>query len=92
MTESVTPFHSVATIIGILNQGNFTKLEESETWDLKAGGKYYFTRNESSICAFVCGTALNGTTVDTFKIVGTHTDSPCLRIAPISDAPRYGFE
>lgn len=33
----------------------FHLLNESEDWDLKPGGRYFFTRNMSSLVAFAVG-------------------------------------
>ena len=39
----------------ILDRNGFKRLSESKSWDLKVGGKYYFTRNHSTILAFGVG-------------------------------------
>jgi aspartyl aminopeptidase len=58
---------------------------------LAAGKSYFFTRNQATIVAFSVGNKCNEG-IDLFKIVGCHTDSPCLRLAPISKIDnKYGF-
>lgn len=49
-----------------------------------------FTRNNTSLVAFVIGDQYKPTNAG-FKIVATHTDSPSLRIAPISKHSSQGF-
>ncbi len=76
--ESPTAFHSVLSIQKFLNSYGFKQLQESEKWLLETGGKYYMTKNDSALIAFVIGTediVENG-----FKMIGAHTDSPGFRI------------
>jgi len=52
-------------------------------------GKYYFTRNQSTICAFAVGGEYkqgNG-----FVMIGAHTDSPNLKIKPKFSAEAEGY-
>jgi aspartyl aminopeptidase len=57
--SSPEPFHCVETVSKTLNSQGFIELSESEPWratsSIRTGGKYYFTRNKSSIVAFVVG-------------------------------------
>ena len=48
--KSPTSFHAIETIEKELD--GFTPLSEREAWHLQPGGKYYVTRNRSSIIAF----------------------------------------
>ena len=80
------PFHVVKTVILKLNNAGFLPIDESTLWKqgnkLQKGGKYYFTRNGSSIVAFTIGELYkpgNG-----FKVIGAHTDSPNLKLKPNS--------
>ena len=81
--NSPTPFHAVKTMVAILEEHGFKQLEETEQWSLqnKSGKdeRYYVTRNDSSIVAF----NLNQPPVERgFRMVGAHTDSPCLKVKP----------
>jgi aspartyl aminopeptidase len=84
--SSPDPFHAVQTSIDLLKQGgNFQELDDNVPYasQIKPGGKYYFTRNKSTLVAFAVGSAYvpgkGG-----FKIIGGHTDSPNLKIKPRS--------
>jgi aspartyl aminopeptidase len=77
---SPSPWHAVTQVEQALTAQGFTRLNESDTWQLTQGGKYYVVRDGGSIIAFSLGQkaiAENG-----FRIVGAHTDSPGLRLKP----------
>jgi aspartyl aminopeptidase len=76
---SPTPFHAVAAMKDILDAEGFLQLNESDAWGMVKPGRYYVTRNDSSIIVFNLAGDLaeNG-----FHIVGAHTDSPCLKVKP----------
>lgn len=88
IAASPTPFHAVATVRECLLAAGFTLLSEQESWQLKPGGAYLVTRNDSSIIAFRVGTdlAANG-----IRMIGAHTDSPCLKVKPLPELQRNGF-
>ena len=54
-----------------------------DKWELEGGKRYFFTRNNTTLVAFVVGQKA-GPTLSMFKIVGCHTDSPVLKLAPVS--------
>ena len=78
--DSPTSYHAVAKVKEDLGKANFVEIKEEEKWNLKKGGKYFVTKNDSALIAFVVGKGEieeNG-----FKIIGAHTDSPTFRIKP----------
>lgn len=78
--KSPTCFHAVDTLIGMLRENGYEPLREGK-FDLQPGGKYYVTRNGSSLIAFrIPRTAPGG-----FLLTGTHSDSPCFRIRDNSE-------
>ncbi len=86
--SATTPFHAVAAMIQRLEAGGFAELDEERVGELDAGGRYYVTRNDSSIIAFVCGR--ESPPLDGMRMVGAHTDSPCLMVKPTPEKLRNG--
>ena len=74
LETSLTAYHAVENAKAFLAEKGFTALDERESWNLKAGGKYFVTRNGSSLIAFTYQKSGN------FKIVASHTDSPCFKL------------
>jgi aspartyl aminopeptidase len=77
---SPSPWHVIKSVEAQLASFNFKKLDETLSWSLESGGRYYVVRDESSVIIFVLG---QKPLVETgFKMIGAHTDSPGLRIKP----------
>ncbi len=76
---SPTPYHAVFNAVQTLNEHGFTELKEHEDWELKAGQGYYVIRG-GSLLAFKLGR--DWPNIRGYHIVGSHTDSPCLRVKP----------
>ena len=55
LNNSWTSFHATAESARLLTQAGYTRLSERDEWKLEPGGKYFFTRNASSIVAFAVG-------------------------------------
>lgn len=66
-------------------------MKERDNWSstLKPGGKYYLTRNGSAIAAFAIGARWKPG--NPIAMLGAHTDSPCLRVKPVSKKSGVGF-
>lgn len=89
LNESWTQFHATAEAKRQLIAAGFHMLNENDDWDLKPGGRYFFTRNMSSLIAFAVGakyTVGNG-----FHVIAAHTDSPCLKLKPKSASTKSGY-
>lgn len=74
-----TPYHATAYIEQKLVAKGFLHLKEGEPWQIEKGNKYFLTRN-GSLIAFTLGAR---TSIETgFRMIGAHTDSPCLQVKP----------
>ena len=78
LRAGVTPWHAVAEAAARLEAAGYTRLEESDYWNLAPGGRYYVTRNGSSIAAWrVPEHAIGG-----WRMALSHSDTPGWRIKP----------
>ena len=64
-----SPFHVVKEASDLLNENGYTKLEETKEWSLVPGGKYYVTRNESSVIAF----QIPESAFSSYQIIASHS-------------------
>lgn len=88
LDASPTPFHAVKSMRKMLENAGFLALDEKKSWNL-GPGKYFVTRNDSSIIAFIRG---EEDPADTgIRMVGAHTDSPCLKIKPNPGIKTHGY-
>lgn len=88
MDASPTPFHAVAHIAARLRAAGYAAVAERQRWRPAVPGKYYFTRNDSSLVAVNLRRppAEHG-----FRLVGAHTDSPCLKVKPNAVTHNNGY-
>jgi aspartyl aminopeptidase len=89
LADSPTPFHAVKQLKQLLTAQGFEQLAEDSSWSLKPGGRYFVVRNGSSIVAIRTGPV--HPTDGGLRLIGTHTDSPCLKIKPAPEISRQGF-
>lgn len=78
LRRSPTPWHATQAMAERLEKAGFQRLEETASWQLAAGQRYYVTRNDSSIIAF----QLPSGVLKDLRMLGAHTDSPGLRLKP----------
>ena len=77
---SPSQYHAVRNIKAALIKRGFKELLAEDSWDLRRGAKYFVSKNDSAVVAFVTGT---GKIEETgFRLIAAHTDSPCLKIKP----------
>lgn len=88
--KSPTAFHAAKNISTELEANGFIKLSENKRWDLKLGGKYYITRNNSAVLAFSLPESFKNLS---YNIVAAHTDSPTFKLKPnfTLDKGRYNM-
>ncbi len=87
--RATSPFHAVREMVARLEAAGFSALADAGDWSLKAGHGYYLTRNDSSLVAFRIG-AEQGPAAG-LRMVGAHTDSPCLMIKPNPEKHSKGY-
>jgi len=90
LDASPTPWHAVSSLAARLRAAGFSELKESQSWAPAPGEGYFIIRNGSSIIAWrqpldsdiaACG----------WRLIGAHTDSPCLRVKPQPELSRKGY-
>lgn len=74
--ESPSCFHAISSIKKTLLEKGFQELSESHAWEVKPEGKYFVTRNQSSIIAF----KIPKNPFHSFHITASHSDSPVFKI------------
>ncbi|SDJ67734.1 M18 family aminopeptidase [Pseudomonas indica] len=89
LKASPTPFHATDSLAMRLEAAGYKHLDEREPWVAEPGGRYYVTRNDSSIVAVKLGR--RPPVEGGMRLIGAHTDSPCLRVKPQPELQRQGF-
>lgn len=75
--SSPSPWHAAANAQKRLQAGGFQLLHERDEWHLSPGGRHLVVRDDAALLAFVVGSDTLGSG---FRMIGAHTDSPCLRV------------
>ena len=90
LKASPTPFHATSSMKTALVEKGFVELKENQDWDIKTGGRYFVRRNASSIIAFTTPSLDFHQTG--WRMMGAHTDSPCLKLKPNAHVNRHGYD
>jgi len=88
LSQSPTPYHAVSNIRSRLETAGFQELREGDEWGEIMIGKYFLTRNDSSIIAIKLNQPIEERG---FRLLGAHTDSPCLKIKPKAVTVNEGY-
>jgi len=86
LQESPTAFHAVDAVCRRLE--GYVRLDEGRPWRLAPGGKYFVTRDRSSVIAF----ALPQDDLRAFQLIASHSDSPTFKLkenAQVSVCGKY---
>ena len=78
--ESTSAYHSVENVGNILKKEGYIYIPETKKFSLEKGGKYYTTRNGTSLIAFKIGE--NNSNDYSFNITASHGDSPTFKVKP----------
>lgn len=84
--NSPTCFQAVEQMEERLKAKGYHVLYEKTEWHLKAGEKYYVTRNDSSVIAF----SIPKGKIKGFHIAAAHSDSPCFKLKEIAELAPEG--
>lgn len=74
--RSPSCYHVIAGFEALLEEAGYTPLREEEKWSIVPGGRYYVTRNGSSLIAFRTPETLEGG----FMMAAAHSDSPTFKL------------
>ena len=77
---SPSPFHVILNIKAALKKQGFQELLPGDMWEISPGEKYFVSKNETALIAFVAG--LGKPEENGFRIIAAHSDSPSIKIKP----------
>jgi aspartyl aminopeptidase len=87
LDASPSPFHAAADVAARLDRAGFTPVAEDGDWrNLPADG---YVIRDGGVVAWRTPADAGPTTP--FRLIGAHTDSPCLRVKPNADAGALGW-
>jgi aspartyl aminopeptidase len=90
LDQATTPFHAVDQMAQRLRRAGFRELSEAEHWQPQPGGGYFICRNGSAIIAWR-QPQREAAVTQGWRLLGAHTDSPCLKVKPNPELHRKGY-
>lgn len=87
ISASPTSYHAAAEVGRRLDAAGFVALDETEHWELGAGGHYVL--RDGAIVAWL--QPADATPTTPFRILGAHTDSPAFKLKPKPTIGAYGW-
>ena len=88
LAASPSPWHAVASSVARLSAAGFTAVDYEAPWDeVPARG---FVVRGGALVAWRRGAAIDARSA--LRLVGAHTDSPCLRVKPRPDTGGVGWK
>lgn len=85
LDNAPTPWHAVASLSAQLQSAAFISQSEQHCWSLVPGGRYFTTRDGSSLCAFI----MPRNRPRRIRLIASHLDSPGLKIKPHPEMSRH---
>lgn len=85
--NSPSCFHAINQMKTVLKAAGYEELRECEAWKLEKGGKYFTTRNGSSLIAFHIGKQLDDYH---FQVTSSHSDSPTFKVKEVAELKGKG--
>ena len=75
LEKSVSPYHTTAEAIRLMDESGFTALEQNKPWKLEKGGNYYVKCFGTMLIAFHVGCEY--VPGEDFRLAACHVDWPC---------------
>ena len=87
IADSPSCYHVVGNTAAELTAAGYVPLSEGERWTLAPGGRYFVTRNSSSLIAFRVPETLTGG----FMMAAAHSDSPAFKLKEHAELRDNGY-
>ena len=91
LKESPVCFYAVSSLKKLFLDAGFEALKMEKHWELAPGGKYFTVVDDSAVFAFTLPGDLRRIKAPVFRMIGAHTDQPCLRIKPCGQISQNGY-